>query len=222
MPRVSGSGAHCLPSRVSASHIALARCLSARSAALSGLTAGIRVWLCVFSGDLQVINEIAEMKSCNNCVFFEARKRQDLYMWVSKTPSGPSVKFLVQNVHTMDELRLTGNAMMGSRPLLSFDAAFETVPHLQLIKEMFTDVFGTPRGHPKSKPFIDRVMAFCVADNRIWVRNYQIMDKGDMGRRETQVGRHLTSAPRHMCQDVEQDVEPFLLTARSHGLAPTA
>jgi ribosome biogenesis protein BRX1 len=60
------------------------------------------------------------------------------------------------NVHTMDELKLTGNCMNGSRPLLSFDAKFDTSPHWRMIAALFTDVFGTPRGHPKSKPFIDR------------------------------------------------------------------
>jgi len=127
-------------------------------------------------GDLQVINEIAEVKSCNNSLFLEARKRQDLYLWLSKTPLGPSIKFNVLNVHTLDELRLTGNAMLGSRPLLSFDLAFEAHPHTRLIKALLTDTFGTPRGHPKSKPFVDRVLSFALADGKVWVRNYQIVD----------------------------------------------
>ena len=29
------------------------------------------------------------------------------------------------------------------------------------------DVFGTPRGHPKSKPFVDRVMCFYYADKKV-------------------------------------------------------
>jgi hypothetical protein len=33
----------------------------------------------------------------------------------AKSPDGPTVKFLVQNVHTMDELKLTGNHLKGSR-----------------------------------------------------------------------------------------------------------
>jgi ribosome biogenesis protein BRX1 len=127
-------------------------------------------------GDLQVINEIAEVKSCNNSLFLEARKRQDLYLWLSKTPLGPSIKFNVLNVHTLDELRLTGNAMLGSRPLLSFDLAFDAHPHTRLIKALLTDTFGTPRGHPKSKPFVDRVLSFALADGKVWVRNYQIVD----------------------------------------------
>ncbi len=46
---------------------------------------------------LGILNELAELNNCNNCVFFEVRKHQDLYMWTSKTPNGPSIKFHVQN-----------------------------------------------------------------------------------------------------------------------------
>ena len=126
--------------------------------------------------DLSLINEICEMKSCNTCLFFEFRKRQDLYLWMSTTPNGPSVKFLVHNVHTMDELKLTGNSLMGSRPILSFDAVFDIRPQLRLLKEMLTQVFGTPEGHPKSKPFIDHVYNFSYVDGKIWFRNYQIVE----------------------------------------------
>ncbi|GMI37310.1 hypothetical protein TrRE_jg9986 [Triparma retinervis] len=125
------------------------------------------------------MNEIASVKSCNSAILLECRKRQDCYMWVGLTPNGPSAKFHLSNVHTLDELKMTGNCMKGSRPLLSFDASFKDPdqPHLGLIKELFTEIFGTPRGHPKSKPFIDRVMSFYVADGRIWVRNYQIVEE---------------------------------------------
>ncbi|CAM9293266.1 unnamed protein product [Pylaiella littoralis] len=125
------------------------------------------------------VNEIAEIKSCNSCVFLECRKKTDLYLWAGKTPNGPSAKFHVLNVHTMDELKLTGNSMLGSRPLLNFDAKFNQTPHWQVVKGILMDIFNTPRGHPKSKPFIDRVMSFFVADGKVWVRNYQIVDKGD-------------------------------------------
>jgi hypothetical protein len=40
----------------------------------------------------QAINAIAEMKSCNNTLFFECRKKQDVYLWVGKSPHGPSGK----------------------------------------------------------------------------------------------------------------------------------
>ncbi len=126
--------------------------------------------------NLYEINSLCDLKACNNCIFFEARKTKDLYMWISKTPEGPSVKFHVLNIHTMDELRLSGNCIKGSRPLLSFSADFESTPELILIKEMFTQIFGTPRGHPKSKPFIDHVMTFSVCDGKIWFRHFQITD----------------------------------------------
>lgn len=30
-------------------------------------------------------------------MFFEARKHKDLYLWLAKTPNGPSAKFHVTN-----------------------------------------------------------------------------------------------------------------------------
>ena len=61
---------------------------------------------------LTTINEIAEIKNCNrfsfnseivnhfsysSCrvLYFEERKRKDLYIWLSLTPNGPSAKFHV-------------------------------------------------------------------------------------------------------------------------------
>ena len=126
--------------------------------------------------DPRQLNEICELKSCNGCVYLEARKRSDLYMWVSRTPRGPSGKFLVQNVHTMDELRLTGNCGLGTRALLCFDGAFDAQPHWSAVRDLLAVTFGTPRGHPKSKPFFDRALSFSIADNKIWVRHYQIVD----------------------------------------------
>jgi ribosome biogenesis protein BRX1 len=134
----------------------------------------------------QAVNDIAELRSCNTVLFLECRKHTDCYLWISRTAAGgttvtstgadgvarggamgPSVRFLVTNIHTMDELRLTGNCLKGSRPVLSFDKSFTEIDHLKLIKELFIDVFGVPRGHPKSKPFVDRVMSFYFADNRV-------------------------------------------------------
>ena len=46
---------------------------------------------------LYQLNELAELYNCNNVMFFEARKGKDLYMWMSKVPNGPTVKFHAQN-----------------------------------------------------------------------------------------------------------------------------
>uniref|UniRef100_K3X086 Brix domain-containing protein n=1 Tax=Globisporangium ultimum (strain ATCC 200006 / CBS 805.95 / DAOM BR144) TaxID=431595 RepID=K3X086_GLOUD len=148
---------------------------------------------------LHVVNEIAEIKGCNTTIFLEARKRQDLYMWVSRVGTGPSVKFLVQNVHTMDELKMTGNALIGSRPLLTFDKEFDELPHLQVVKKLFTQVWGTPKGHPKSKPFIDRVMSFYYADGKVWCRNFQLADEAD--------SKKIEQAALHRGEDLVQLIE---------------
>lgn len=82
----------------------------------------------------------------------------------------------MRTVHTMEELHFTGNALRGSRPVLSFDKNFDTEPHAQLIKEMLTHTFGVPRGTRKSKPFIDHVLSFTLADGKVWFRNFQISE----------------------------------------------
>uniref|UniRef100_A0A9J7ZCF5 Ribosome biogenesis protein BRX1 homolog n=1 Tax=Cyprinus carpio carpio TaxID=630221 RepID=A0A9J7ZCF5_CYPCA len=44
-------------------------------------------------------------------------------------------------VHTLAELKMTGNCLKGSRPLLSFDPKCEKEPHHALLKELFTQVY---------------------------------------------------------------------------------
>lgn len=46
---------------------------------------------------LHFLNEVAELYNCNGVMFFEARKRQDLYIWLARAPNGPCVKFHVEN-----------------------------------------------------------------------------------------------------------------------------
>jgi len=115
-------------------------------------------------------------------------------MWVAKTPNGPSIKLHVQNIHTMDELKMTGNCLKGSRGLLSFDKAFEETEWGRLTKELFThvgtcalqfivsmfmdigppQVFGVPPLARKAKPFIDHILTFSILDSKIWFRNFQV------------------------------------------------
>ena len=52
-------------------------------------------------------------------------------------------------------------------------------PHLQLLKELFIQTFGVPKGHPKSQPFFDRVYTFSLIDDKIWFRHYQILPEED-------------------------------------------
>lgn len=127
--------------------------------------------------NLQIVNEICETKNCNKAILFEGRRKGDLYAWFSNSPVGPSAKFMVENVSTMGELKLTGNCLKGSRPILSFDENFAQAPHYALLKELLTQIFGVPNRHPKSKPFFDHVYTFSILDKRIWFRNYQILSE---------------------------------------------
>lgn len=120
------------------------------------------------------LNELVELRNCSSCLFFECRKQKDLYLWMAKCPSGPSVKFLANAVHTMEELKLTGNHLKGSRPILTFSSDFDLQPHWQLLKEIMTQIFCTPKDHRKTKPFFDHVFVFSIVDNHIWFRNYQV------------------------------------------------
>ena len=45
-------------------------------------------------------------------------------------------------VHTMEELKLTGNHLKGSRPILTFSANFDKDLHWKLLKEMITQVIS--------------------------------------------------------------------------------
>ncbi|CAC01521.1 Ribosome biogenesis protein brx1 [Schizosaccharomyces pombe] len=128
---------------------------------------------------LYQLNELAELYNCNNIFFFESRRREDLYLHIARAPNGPTVKFHVENLHTMDELNMTGNALKGSRPILSFDKTFDTAPHLKVVKELLQQTFGIPKGARRSKPFIDRVCTLTIADGKIWFRNYEIRENED-------------------------------------------
>ncbi|ORZ32201.1 Brix domain-domain-containing protein [Catenaria anguillulae PL171] len=130
---------------------------------------------------LGALNEIAELTSCNKVLYLESRRGTDLYMWMSHAPNGPSIKFEVLNVHTMDELNMTGNHLKGSRAILSFDSSFDSSPHTQLIKELLTQTFNVPKAHRRSKPFFDHVLMFAWVDNKVWVRNFQITETAPTG-----------------------------------------
>lgn len=41
------------------------------------------------------LNDLCFQRSCNNCIFLEARKKRDFFLWLLKSPEGPSIKFSV-------------------------------------------------------------------------------------------------------------------------------
>ena len=122
------------------------------------------------------LNNICYMHSCKYCIYFEHRKRE-LVMWMFKSPNGPLAKFSVTNIHALNEIKLIGNCIKYSRPLLSFDQSFEESEHLKLLKELFTQCFNSPRGHPKTRPFYDHQICFFNIDDQIFIRVYQILNE---------------------------------------------
>lgn len=75
----------------------------------------------------------------------------------------------------MSELNFTGNALKGSRAIVSFDAGFDATPATALMKELLLQTFSVPKSARRVKPFIDRVLSFHWADGKVWVRHYQIV-----------------------------------------------
>merc|ERR1711935_1155418 len=126
-----------------------------------------------------LLREMAEMKNCSKVLYFEGRKKKDLFLTVADVDEGPTIRFNVEGLSTMGELKFNGNALKTSRPLLSFDAQFDEEPHWAVVKELFTQTFGTPKYHPKSQPFVDHVLQFSLHDGRVWMRNYQIILEGE-------------------------------------------
>jgi len=47
--------------------------------------------------ELQFLNELCELNHCDQVMFFESRKHEDLYLWLAKAPGGPTFKFHVLN-----------------------------------------------------------------------------------------------------------------------------
>ncbi|KAH0473666.1 MAG: uncharacterized protein KVP18_001633 [Porospora cf. gigantea A] len=127
------------------------------------------------------LTELAATKNCSSVLYLEKRK-SDVYMHMAKLPMGPTVLFHLRSIHLTSELRMGGNCLKFSRPLLSFDPEFDDSdkPELRLMKEMFVQVFGTPLFHPKSKPFHDHVMHFAWFDNNVIFRHYQITPVNDL------------------------------------------
>ena len=62
--------------------------------------------------------------------------------------------------------------------------------------------FGVPKQHPKSKAFVDHVIAFYILDGRIWFRQFQIgwKPKGKLGKDEET--RLIDVGPRFVLQPI--------------------
>ncbi|KAL2821777.1 Brix domain-containing protein [Aspergillus cavernicola] len=158
-----------------------------------------------------LLNSLADLHSCNVIFFLEAKKNgQDLYLWLSRPPNGPTVKFHVNNLHTMAELNtgFAGNCLKGGRGIVVFDQSFDEQGPVMaqpgneyrgLIREMLRSVFCVPqRGVKGMKPFIDRVIGIYGVDGKIWIRIYEIRESEAGNKKD---GDEKDDKPVHKKQD---------------------
>ncbi|KAJ5924432.1 Ribosome biogenesis protein BRX1 [Penicillium verhagenii] len=144
-----------------------------------------------------LLNSLADLHSCNMIFFLEARKNgQDLYLWLARPPNGPTIKFHLNNLHTMAELGagFAGNCLKGGRGIVVFDRSFDEqgpdmgvagTEYRGLVREMLRGVFCVPkRGVKGMKPFVDRVIGIFGVDGKIWIRVYEIRESEGGAKKE--------------------------------------
>lgn len=159
-----------------------------------------------------LLNSLADLNSCNVIFFLEAKKNgQDLYLWLSRPPNGPTVKFHVNNLHTMAELNtgFAGNCLKGGRGVVVFDKSFdESGPVMSqpgneyrgVIREMLRSIFCVPkRGVKGMKPFVDRVIGIYGVDGKIWIRVYEIRESESGNKKKD--GEEAAGKPAHNPKD---------------------
>ncbi|NXF41355.1 BRX1 protein, partial [Nyctibius bracteatus] len=94
---------------------------------------------------LFVINEVCEMKNCNKCIFFEAKKKQDLYMCACLNPKEllyiqncvcRSPAYQLQWHHALDLNSVVYDCKQGVCKVICFDSIHERAFFLlQIIEE---------------------------------------------------------------------------------------
>lgn len=129
------------------------------------------------SKDFHVLDEIASDRFCDTIGAFETRHKKvssECYFWIATCPSGPSINFFVRDAQSIESLRLIGNSLKGSRPILQFDPKFNDGGVLEIAKWSLQRLFSVPFEDPHSKPFVDRTMTFVVDGDVIVIRHYQI------------------------------------------------
>ena len=67
-----------------------------------------------------LIREMAEMKNCSKVLYFEGRKKKDLFLTVADVEEGPTIRFNVEGLNTMGELKFSGNSLKVQNFILCF------------------------------------------------------------------------------------------------------
>eukprot|EP01006_Ploeotia_vitrea_P040661 TRINITY_DN66444_c12_g1_i1.p1 TRINITY_DN66444_c12_g1~~TRINITY_DN66444_c12_g1_i1.p1 ORF type:complete len:261 (+),score=8.10 TRINITY_DN66444_c12_g1_i1:32-784(+) len=143
-----------------------------------------------------VIGHSCRKMFCYGSLFLEHNKSHPcIYLASSKNPA--TAKLALSNVYTMAELKLKGNSMLESRPLLHFDRIFDEVEWMAPLKLLLTDVFSAPK-RPSSVPYVDNIFTFCWLDGRIWFRNYEVKRKANKEWDAIEIGPRFVMEPIQM------------------------
>ncbi|CAL6025003.1 Ribosome_biogenesis protein Brix [Hexamita inflata] len=114
------------------------------------------------SEPLSHLQVLAHKRGCDTIIYWETRRRKDLFLYLSVMPSGPTMKFHVMNIKTSKSMRFEGNFAQRTRPLLNFSAEFDSTPEMSIAKELLKRTFSTPNMHFKMAPFLDHLFQFAV------------------------------------------------------------
>lgn len=126
-----------------------------------------------------IIQELAEKNACNQVLYLETKGKVSV-LWAGKYPDGPSIKFLLQNIRTSEELKMPGNCSIRNRHAISFDSSFSKDNLLKVVKETLTQLFSVPKNAEKVQGSVDRIFGFANIDSKIFFRNFEVVSENEI------------------------------------------
>lgn len=121
------------------------------------------------------IEELCDTHKTKYFMYFEVKKKIHFSLWLGRYPEGPTIKFEIDGLVHMRDIKFQGNSVKGSRHILSFDSNMDSDPRMRVAKELLIGAFNVPKYHPKSTAVIDHTLNFVsTAPNEITFKNYQI------------------------------------------------
>ena len=115
-------------------------------------------------------------------MFFQQQGKQ-FFLFVGKYPDGPTIQYKVQDYNTFDDVWFLGNSLLASRPILSFGKCFGDENMRKVEKNIWVDILNLPKNHPKSQPFIDKVISLDYQDGLLVFWVFQILKEDAKGDR---------------------------------------
>lgn len=93
-------------------------------------------------------------------MYFEVKKKINFALWIGRYPEGPTMKFQLDGIVHLRDIKFQGNSVKGARHVLSFDSGMISDPKLKVAKELLVGALNIPKYHPKSTAVIDHTLSF--------------------------------------------------------------